>query len=106
MLRRYLPATLFFALSSFAAAQLSYTKGQPVYPAYEGWQQNPDGSYDMLFGYMNENWEEELNVPVGPENDLDPPWPDRGQPTHFYPRRNRFVFRVRVPKDWGDKDVV
>jgi len=105
VLRAHLFATLFLFACSPLAAQLSYSKGQPVYPAYEGWQQNPDGSYDMIFGYMNENWEEEVNVPVGPDNNIEPSGPDRGQPTRFYPRRNRFVFRVRVPKDWGDKDL-
>jgi hypothetical protein len=34
-----------------AGAQLSYSSGQSVYPAYEGWAQNADGSYRMLFGY-------------------------------------------------------
>jgi hypothetical protein len=55
---------------------------------------------------MNENWQEELDVPIGPENDIEPGGPDRGQPTHFQPRRNRFVFRVRVPNDWGSKEMV
>jgi hypothetical protein len=89
-----------------ASAQLSYSKGQPTSPAYEGWQQNADGSYDLIFGYMNENWEEETDVPAGPDNTIMPGGPDQGQPTHFYPRRNRFVFRVKVPKDFGDKEVV
>jgi hypothetical protein len=89
-----------------ASAQLSYSKGQPTSPAYEGWQPNADGSFDMIFGYMNENWEEETDVPVGPDNSFEPAGPDRGQPAHFFPRRNRFVFRVKVPKDWGDKDVI
>jgi hypothetical protein len=97
---------LAFLTCQGASAQLSYSKGQPTSPAYEGWQQNADGSFDMIFGYMNENWEEETNVPVGPDNNLEPGGPDRGQPTHFFPRRNRFVFRVHVPKDWGDKDVI
>src|SRR5207244_12187026 len=57
-------------------------------------------------GYMNRNWEEELDVPIGPENDIEPGGPDHGQPTHFLPRRNRFVFAVRVPKDWGDKEMI
>ena len=38
------------------------------------------------------------------------PWsragPDLGQPTNFFPRRNRFVFQVRVPKDFGTKEIV
>jgi hypothetical protein len=82
----------------------SYSSGQNVWPAYEGWEKNPDGSVDLLFGYMNDNWEEEIDVPVGPENNIQPAGPDQGQPTHFLPRRNRFVFRVRAPKDFGEKE--
>jgi hypothetical protein len=84
----------------------SYVKGQNVSPAFEGWEQNPDGSFNMLFGYMNRNWEEELDIPIGPNNTFTPGLPDQGQPTHFYPRRNRFVFKVKVPKDWGNKELV
>src|SRR4030095_16161474 len=53
---------------------------------------------------MNRNWEEELNVPVGPDNSFSPGSPDQGQPTHFLPRRNRFVFRVPAPKNFTEKD--
>jgi hypothetical protein len=60
----------------------------------------------MLFGYMNRNWEEELDIPIGANNSFSPGLPDQGQPTHFYPRRNRFVFKVKVPKDWGTKELV
>jgi hypothetical protein len=87
------------------AAQ-SYSSGQNVSPAYEGWEQNADGSFNFLFGYMNRNWEEEIDVPVGPDNNIEPGGPDQGQPTRFLPRRNRFVFRVRVPPDFGDKEMV
>jgi hypothetical protein len=55
---------------------------------------------------MNENWEEELDVPAGPDNSISPGTADQDQPTHFLPRRNRFMFRVRVPKDFGDKEMV
>ena len=84
----------------------SYASGQPVWPAFEGWERNDDGSATFVFGYMNDNWQEELDVPIGLENSLEPGGPDRGQPTHFQPRRNRFIFRVHVPKDWGDKEMV
>src|SRR3974390_1383702 len=90
----------------WAHAQLSYSKGQSVNAAFEGWEQNPDGSYRFLFGYMNSNWEEEFDVPIGPDNNIEPGGPDQGQPTHFFPRRNRFVFWVNVPKDLGDKELV
>jgi hypothetical protein len=89
----------------FARAQsLSFTKGQNVSPAFEGWEEAADGSRYFLFGYMNRNWEEELNVPVGADNSFTPGTPDQGQPTHFLPRRNRFVFRVPVPKTFSEKD--
>ena len=85
-----------------AVAQLSYSSGQNVSPAFEGWERNPDGSFNFLFGYMNRNWEEELHVPVGVDNTIEPGGPDQGQPTRFLPRRNRFVFRVRVPANFGE----
>lgn len=80
--------------------------GQSIAPAYEGWEKNSDGSYNLVFGYMNRNWEEHIDVPVGLGNSLEPGGPDRGQPTHFLPHRNRFVFRVRVPAEFGNKEVV
>jgi hypothetical protein len=89
-----------------ATAQLSYSKGQTASPAYEGWEKNADGSFNLMFGYMNSNWEEEFDVPIGPQNNVEPGGPDQGQPTHFFPRRNRFVFRVHVPKDFGEKEMV
>jgi len=85
---------------------LTYNSGQDVSPAYEGWEENADGSFNMLFGYMNRNWQEEIDVPVGAENNIEPGGPDQGQPTHLLPRRNRFVFRIHVPKDFGQKEIV
>ena len=84
----------------------TYTRGQNVAPAFEGWERNEDGSFNFLFGYMNRNWLEEIDVPVGDDNTFSPGPADRGQPTHFLPRRNRFVFKVRVPADWGEKELV
>jgi hypothetical protein len=94
-----------YILRAALAAQ-SYSSGQPVWPAFEGWEKNDDGSFNFVFGYMNDNWREEFDVPIGADNAIDPGGPDRGQPTHFQPRRNRFIFRVRVPKEWGDKEMV
>src|SRR5439155_27053965 len=93
-------------LSRHALTAQSYSSGQNVSPAYEGWEQNGDGSFNFLFGYMNRNWEEEIDVAVGPDNDIQPGGPDRGQPTRFLPRRNRFVFRVRVPADFGSREMI
>jgi hypothetical protein len=105
-IRLALVALFAFVLTqpSASAQSLSYTKGQNVSPAYEGWEEAADGTKYFLFGYMNRNWEEELNVPVGADNSFSPGNPDQGQPTHFLPRRNRFVFRVPAPKSFTDKD--
>lgn len=89
-----------------AGAQESYSWGQNIAPAYEGWEQNADGSFNLVFGYFNRNWEEEIDVPVGPDNAIEPGGPDQGQPTHFLPRRNRFVFRIRVPGDFLAREIV
>jgi hypothetical protein len=59
----------------------------------------------MVFGYINRNWQEELNVPVGPDNNVSPGPADQGQATHFLPRRNRYTFMVQVPADFGDKEL-
>jgi hypothetical protein len=92
------------------AGQVRIARGQDVTPSFEGWMRNPDGSYSMYFGYMNRNYEEEVDVPIGAENKVEIPGDpngDEGQPTHFYPRRQRMVFSVVVPKDFGlEKRVV
>lgn len=97
------------ALSAFTALpataqSLSYSSGQNVSPAFEGWELAPDGAKYFVFGYMNRNWQEEIDVPVGPDNGFNVGGADQGQPTHFLPRRNRFVFRVKVPANFTEKD--
>ena len=81
-------------------------RGQNIAPVYEGFWRHDDGSIDLWFGYYNRNWEEQLDVPVGPDNHMDPGGPDLGQPTHFFPRRSQFVFKVTVPADFGDDDEI
>jgi len=89
-----------------AAGQLAYSRGQNVAPVFEGWERQADGSFMMLFGYFNRNREEIVDVPIGPDNKIEPGPADRGQPTHFYPSRNRYWFRVAVPADFGSKELV
>lgn len=91
------------ATASSSAQQERFNSGQSVVPNFEGWERNPDGTFDMVFGYMNRNHVEQLSVPVGPDNNIQPGGPDRGQPTYFYPRLNRYIFRITVPKEWGKK---
>ena len=105
--RRLLVALAIVLTGQWIVAQsLSYSRGQNVSPAFEGWEEKPDGSFSMLFGYMNRNWEEEVDVSIGPDNSVSPGAADQGQPTHFLPRRNRFIFKVRVPKDFGTKELI
>ncbi len=75
-------------------------------PVYEGWLRNKDGTFTFVFGYFNRNWKEEIAIPAGPDNKLEPGEMDRGQPTYFLPRRQPWVFRVQVPKDWGQQELV
>jgi hypothetical protein len=83
-----------------AVAQEKYLSGQNIAPVFEGWMRKPDGRIVMYFGYLNRNYEQVIDIPIGPSNNFDP-GPDRGQPTHFLPRRHRFLFQVELPKDWG-----
>ena len=82
-----------------------FSSGQDVQPYFEGWIHNPDGTFDLVFGYFNRNWQEDLAIPAGPDNSVEPAGADRGQPTYFLPRRQGWVYRVRVPRDFG-KQVV
>src|SRR5437870_397909 len=89
-----------------ANPQTQFAMGQNVVPVYEGWLRNADGTFTFVFGYFNRNWKEEAVIPPGADNKLEPGAPDRGQPTYFLPRRQPWVFRVRVPKDWGQQELV
>ena len=85
--------------------QIRFNAGQGVVPYYEGWIRNPDGSFDIVFGYFNRNWQQELAIPAGPDNKVEPGGPDAGQPTYFLPRRQRWIYRLRVPADFGKKEA-
>src|SRR5215813_7553000 len=80
--------------------------GNSVTPAYEGWFPNADGTFSILFGYYNRNIKQELDIPVGPDNRIEPGGPDRGQPTHFLTGRNWGVFTITVPKDFGSTRII
>src|SRR6266404_4972405 len=87
-----------------------FSSGQDVVPFFEGWIRNKDGSFEMVFGYFNRNWQEELAIAPGPNNSVVVPGAasdgvDRGQPTYFLPRRQGWSFRVRVPASFGKQEV-
>jgi hypothetical protein len=74
--------------------------GASITGAFEGWFQNADGSYTFLVGYLNRNRAQEIDVPIGPNNRIEPGGPDLGQPTHFLPGRQTGMFTVTVPKEF------
>jgi hypothetical protein len=86
-----------------AAGQLTYDRGQNVVAAFDGWERHADGTFGLVFSYFNRNYKEILDIPIGPDNNIEPGGPDQGQPTHFLPARHKFVFSVTVPKDWDKK---
>jgi hypothetical protein len=85
--------------------------GQPVVPLYEGWYPKDDGSAYICFGYFNLNTSQSFDVPLGPDNFIEPAGLDGMQPTHFDAvpdgtRRHWCVFSVHVPEGFGDGRVV
>ena len=93
-----------------AAAQsrdrpIPHDVGQSVSPSFEGWYPNDDGTFTLSFGYFNRNYEQVLDIPVGPDNRFEPGPADRGQPTHLLSRRQTGVFTVTVPADFGDRTL-
>ena len=102
----------FVAVASTApsTAQLALApvrgSGQTATPVFEGWYKNADGTFSLSFGYFNRNSEEILDIPVGPDNFIDPGNLNQGQPTRFHPRRHWGVFAVTVPADFGRKRIV
>ena len=102
-----LAAVLGLALTTIEGRQLPLPalkdSGEAIYPAFEGWYQNPDGSYSLLLGYYNRNQKQVLEVPVGADNRIEPGGPDMGQPTYFQAKRGWGVFAIKVPKDFGSE---
>jgi hypothetical protein len=72
--------------------------GTSVTGSFEGWFDNLDGTRGFLVGYFNRNSAQPLDIPIGPNNRIEPGGPDLGQPTHFLPGRQHGMFVVPVPK--------
>jgi hypothetical protein len=79
--------------------------GEAIFPAFEGWGPHKDGSIVLLLGYYNRNKASTVDIPIGPDNRIEPGGPDYGQPTHFEPSRQHGVFAIRVPKDFGNNKL-
>jgi hypothetical protein len=79
---------------------------EAIFPAYEGWGELQDGSaYLIVLGYKNRNRAETIEIPIGPNNKIEPGGPDYGQPTVFAPGRQTTIFAIKVPKDFGRKKL-
>ena len=84
---------------------LSYAqRNQPVYPAYDGYLKNPDGSYTLSFAYFSHN-AETVTIPPGAGNAFAPNPGDRQQPTTFKPGHWRFQCIMVVGPDFDGKMV-
>jgi len=93
------------ANSSSEANQIRHSSGQNVVPVYEGWFEDQDGNIQVTFGYLNRNYEEIIDIPIGSNNAIAPGPADQGQPTHFLLRREKSVFTVAVPKSGLDTEI-
>jgi hypothetical protein len=89
--------------SPLPLSQTIRERGSSVTGAFEGWYYGKDGATYALVGYFNRNSKQEFDIPVGPNNRIEPGGPDLGQPTHFLPGRQWGVFSVKLPKDLGTK---
>ena len=79
-------------------------RGQGIAPYFEGWYDNRDGTYTFSFGYFNFNTEEVVEIPVGPDNFIEPAEYNGMQSTVFgvSPRRERGTFAVTVPASFAE----
>src|SRR6266852_4757481 len=82
-----------------------HESGASVTGAFEGWFKNADGTYSLLLGYYNRNQKQELDIPIGPNNRIEPGGPDQGQPVHFLVGRQWGMFAVKVPDGFGENKI-
>jgi len=81
------------------------SRGEAIFPALEGWGPDKNGDTVILLGYYNRNKTQELTIPIGPDNRIEPGGPDYGQPTYFYAGRQHGIFAIKVPKDFGTQKL-
>lgn len=97
---RAVPAFVLLATALLAPATPAEAQPtRPIYPVYEGYVPNDDGTAVLVFGYYNHN-SVAVEIPAGEENGFDPGPADRGQPTVFKPGRQRNVCLIVLPADY------
>jgi hypothetical protein len=89
----------------FRLEDFEHDSGSTVAPIFHGWETNADGTASLYFGYLNRNWKEEMDIPLGPNNFFEPGPQDRGQPAHFLPRLHKNIFKIDVPKNFKGQFV-
>lgn len=125
--RRTASALTVLATLAATAPSLAAQEGRPTFPLgplrpsgdivapfFDGWYPNDDGTYTLSFGFMNRNTEEIVDIPLGPDNYIEPAQFDGVQPTHFPAvyrggfngRRERGAFAVTIPAEMAGTDVV
>ena len=89
-------------------------RGDLVAPFFDGFYRNADGSFTLSFGFLNRNTDEDVYIPLGPNNFIQPAEFDGTQPA-FFPhysrggfvgRRERGAFAITMPADFEGRDVV
>ena len=95
-------AAILFAFAAAVASPASAQLNQPIYPAYDGYVQNPDGSHTLSFRYFSHN-SEPVTIPPGDQNAFSPAPGDRQQPTTFKPGDWRFQCVMVVGKEFDGK---
>lgn len=101
----FLIASGAFAWAQSLPVEPPRESGNSITAAFEGWFKNPDGTFSILLGYYNRNQKQVVDLPIGPDNRIEPGGPDRGQPTHFLPGRAWGLFAVKVPADFGQNKI-
>ena len=91
-------------LLAFAGPDAATQFERTISATYDGWSELPDGSYDLVFGYMNRN-PSEIEIPLGPNNTIDPAPADQGQPTNFLPGRQRDCLTLRYYYDMSPAQI-
>lgn len=84
------------------ATVVTAQQNQPIYPSYEGFMKNPDGTLTLSFGYYSHN-AEIVTIGPGADNAFGPAPEDRNQPTVFRPGHWQMQCVMVVPGNFDGK---
>jgi hypothetical protein len=103
-MRGRIAGALLLAVTSSAGLNLAARAqtNQPIYPVYDGFLKNPDGSYTLSFAYFSHN-ADTVTIAPGSSNSFGPAPADRMQPTLFKPGHWRFQCVIVMGPDFDGK---